>query len=221
MQSVGAKKIQKKRKLKAKTKFKIFCFCFLFVVALIAVYYFKVVCPIIVNLSKEKVYSIATSSVSDVVGSVLTKNQIEYADLVKISYSSSGDVETIEVDSVLVNQIIKQIANDLQQKFDNLSDLGIEIPTGAFTGIPFLYDVGPSTVVQLVAVGSAKTSLNSSFTSAGINQTLHKLNLVVSVNIGMVLPASTQTIATDIEVMICECLIVGKIPNIYLQGQLI
>ncbi|MBQ8792248.1 MAG: sporulation protein YunB [Clostridia bacterium] len=185
------------------------------------IYYFTVICPIIVDLSKEKVYSIATTSVSEVVGDVLTEEEIEYGDLVKISYSSSGDVEVIEVDSVQVNLLIKQVTSKVQERFDNLNNHAIEVPFGSFTGIPFLFDVGPTISVQLVAVGTAKTSLESSFTSAGINQTLHRLNLLVSVNIGMVLPANTQTISTEMEVMICECVIVGKIPNVYLQGQLI
>ena len=211
---------RKKRKLKAKTKVKLCALCLLFVVVATAVYYFKVVCPIVVQLSIEKVYSIATTSVSDVVGGVMSEQEIEYSDLVKIAYSQTGDVETIEVDSVVVNKMVKQITTALQNKFDNLSNAYIEIPIGAFSGVPFLFDFGPNTQVQLVAVGSAKTNLQSSFTSAGINQTLHRLNLLVSVNIGMVLPASTQTIRSDIEVMLCECIIVGKIPQIYLNGQL-
>ena len=221
MPEVDSKKKKEKRKLKAKTRFKIFCVCLLFVVVSCIIYYFTVICPIIVDLSKEKVYSIATTSVSEVVGDVLTEEEIEYGDLVKISYSSSGDVEVIEVDSVQVNLLIKQVTSKVQERFDNLNNHAIEVPFGSFTGIPFLFDVGPTISVQLVAVGTAKTSLESSFTSAGINQTLHRLNLLVSVNIGMVLPANTQTISTEMEVMICECVIVGKIPNVYLQGQLI
>jgi len=212
---------KKKRKLKVKTKFKIICLCFLFIFVCVLVYYFKVVCPIIVDLSKEKIYSIATSSVSEVVGDVLSEKQIAYGDLVEIVYSSSGDVEVIEVNSVVIDILSKDINNSIQSKFDRLNNQGIDIPFGAFTGIPFLFDVGPTVSIQLVAIGRAKTLLDSSFTSAGINQTLHRLNLIISVNIGMVLPANIQKLETDMEVMICESIIVGKIPNIYLQGQLI
>jgi len=150
---------------------------------------------------------------------VLTEKEVDYNSLVKISYSASGDVEVIEVDSILINILIKDITSKLQSRFNGLNSQSIDIPVGAFTGIPFLFNIGPRANVQLVAVGTAKTSIDSQFVSAGINQTLHKLNLIVSVNIGMLLPGNTETITTDLEVMICQCLIVGKIPNIYLQGQ--
>lgn len=61
----------------------------------------------------------------------------------------------------------------------------------------------------------------SNFTSSGINQTLHRLYFTVSGTIGMILPAQTQNFVTELEVLICESVIVGEIPDVYLQGSLI
>ena len=138
----------------------------------------------------------------------------------KISYSSQNDVELIEVDSVKVNLLMRDITNSVQHKFDEFSQKGISVALGTFTGIPFLYGVGPQITVQLVPVGAVKTALEGDFVSAGINQTLHSLNFVVSSTIGMVLPIKTESITTQLQVMICQSVIVGKIPNIYLQGQI-
>ena len=216
---VGA--IQGRKKRSVKTKVRVVLACFFALIVGCCFYYFKVICPIVVDLSKEKIHSVATSSVSEAVGEALIKSDISYGDLVKMTYSPSGDVEIIEIDSVKTNFLIREVTNIVQKRFDGLSSSGIDIALGTFTGIPFLYGIGPDVSVQLVPVGIIKTKLDSQFKSAGINQTLHRLNFIVSANIGMVLPAKTQNVTTDLEIMICESVIVGKIPSVYLHGNLI
>lgn len=208
----------KKRKRRGKITALLCCFAFLFLSLFI--YYLKVVCPIVVSVSKDKIHSLATFSISESVGQVITEKGITYDQLVKISYSSQNEVELIEVDSVKVNLLMREITSLVQKKFDEFSQKGICVALGTFTGIPFLYGVGPQISVQLVPVGAVKTSLEGDFVSAGINQTLHTLNFVVSSTIGMVLPIKTENITTQLEVMICQNVIVGKIPNVYLQGQI-
>ena len=210
----------KRKKWKKKTKLRLVALCFVFLFVSAFIYYLNVVCPVVVSLSKDKIHSLTTASISEVVGEVLKENGTQYSKLVKISYSQSNQIEVIEIDSVEVNLLIRNVTAKVQQRFDRMKGEGIGIALGTFTGIPFLYGLGPDVSVQIVPVGTVKTRLHSEFNSAGINQTLHRLNFVVEANIGMVLPANMQNISTELEVMICENIIVGKIPNIYLQGQL-
>ncbi len=210
-----------KHKRSAKFKFRVTLFVLLIIIVLIVLYYYNVVCPIIVSLSQEKVRSVATSTISDVVGKVLSDENVTYKDIASISYSPSGEIEMIEVDAVKTNVLIREITKDVQAKFDNLGYEGINIAMGTFTGIPFLYGLGPDISLQLVPVGTINTKLNSRFVSAGINQTLHRIYFVVNARVGMVLPIKTANFNTELEVLVCENLIVGKVPEIYLQGNLI
>jgi len=217
----GLKRVKKRKRWSVKTKFKVAFFCIFILIVLLCVYYFKVVCPIVVRLSQEKIRSVSTKVISQAVGDTIITQNITYDQLVEISYSQDNKVELIEVDSVKVNLIIREITKEVQRHFDNLSNEGIDIALGTFTGIPFLYGLGPNVSVQLVPVGTINTKLNSSFNSAGINQTIHRLYFVITASIGMVLPANTQNVATEIEVVLCESIIVGDIPNVYLQNQII
>ncbi len=212
---------KKKKKLSAKTKFRIFLIFLLALIILCFVYYFKVVCPIIVGLSQEKVRSVATSTISTVVGDVMEEDGMSYSNLVTITYSSENKVELIEVDTVQVNIIIREITKRVQEKFDLLGEEGIDIALGTFTGIPFLFGIGPDVSIKLVPIGTISTRVSSNFTGAGINQTIHRLYFIVNSNIGMVLPGMTQNFQTELEVLLCENIIVGEIPNVYLQGSLI
>ena len=207
--------------MSAKTKFRIFLIFLLALIILCFVYYFKVVCPIIVGLSQEKVRSVATSTISTVVGDVMEEDGMSYSNLVTITYSSENKVELIEVDTVQVNIIIREITKRVQEKFDLLGEEGIDIALGTFTGIPFLFGIGPDVSIKLVPIGTISTRVSSNFTGAGINQTIHRLYFIVNSNIGMVLPGMTQNFQTELEVLLCENIIVGEIPNVYLQGSLI
>ena len=212
---------KKKKKLSKKAKFRIALFIFLAIILLFCFYYFKVVCPIVISLSEEKVRSIATSTISTVVGDVMEDEMMTYNELVNITYSSENKVKLIEINTVQKNIIVREITKRVQEEFNTLGEEGLQISLGTFTGIPFLFGLGPDISIKLVPVGTVNTKINSSFNEAGINQTLHRLYFVVSSNIGMVLPAMTKNFTTELEVLLCESIIVGEIPSIYLQGSLI
>lgn len=212
---------KKKKKLSTKTKFRIILLFLLAIIVLCFVYYFKVICPIIIGLSQEKVRSIATSTISTVVGDVMQDENLSYGDFVSITYSSENKVELIEIDTVQVNIIIREITQKVQEEFNTLGEEGINIALGTFTGIPFLFGLGPNVSIELVPIGTVSTKVSSNFNSAGINQTIHRLYFIVNSNIGMVLPGMTQNFQTELEVLLCENIIVGEIPNVYLQGSLI
>lgn len=217
----GMKKLNKKRKWSVKAKFRVALFSIFLVIVLLVLYYFRVVVPIVVSLSQEKIRSLSTRVISQSIGETIITQNINYDELVEISYSSNGKIELIEVDSVKVNLIVREITKQVQRHFDNLSNEGIRIALGTFTGIPFLYGIGPQISVQLVPVGTVNTNLNSSFNSAGINQTIHRLYFDISASVGMVLPANTASIETEMQVVLCESILVGEVPNVYLQGSLI
>lgn len=207
-----------KKKVKKKNKRRIILLIILVFFVLCLFYYFKVVCPIIVSLSEEKIRSLATSSISKVVGKVMSNENLSYSDLVITTYSQENKVELIEVNTVKVNKIIREITEGVQEDFNSLSKQGINIAIGTFSGIPFLYGIGPDVPIKLVPIGTVNTKVLSNFESAGINQTLHRLYFTVSANIGMVMPAKTQSFNTELEVLLCESVIVGVIPDVYLHN---
>ena len=221
MERYQAFKIKKRIKLSRKAKWRIVIAILLSLVELSFFYYFKVVCPIVVGLSEEKVRSIATASISSVVGNVMADENTSYDKIVHIVKDTNDKIELIEVDTVEVNLLIREITKLVQEEFDKLGENGIDISLGTFSGIPFLFGYGPNININLVPVGSVQTNIKSNFVSAGINQTLHRLYFVVSTIIGMVLPGMTQNFTTNLEVLLCESVIVGEIPEIYLQGQII
>lgn len=211
----------KKKGMKAKTKFKIALCVILALFALLVFYYVKVICPIIVTLSEERIRSLSTRVMSDSVAEVLVSDNVTYDEIVKISYDSANEIKAIETNSVKINIIIRKITEMVQSRLDGLIVEGIDVALGTFTGIPFLFGIGPLVPIQLVPIGTINTKISSNFVSAGINQTLHKIYFDITANIGMVLPALSSNFVTNLDVVLAESVIVGKVPEVYLNGGLI
>lgn len=54
----------------------------------------------------------------------------------------------------------------------------------------------------------------------GINQTKHSLYLNVIADISIVMPSRTENFAVTTDILVCECVLIGKVPDVYLQGDI-
>lgn len=214
------KVVKVRRRWKKKTKVKAVICALLVFLILALVYYFAVVCPAVVALSQEKIRSIATQTISEVVGEVLTSGNYTYDELVEVTYSSENKISQISTNSTQVNLLVREVTAKVQERFDQLDSTQVVVNLGSFTGIPFLFGYGPEITLNLVPIGTVQTNFETKFLSAGINQTLHSLYFDVNAILGLILPGSTQNFDTNLQVLICESVIVGEIPSIYLQGQI-
>ena len=57
----------------------------------------------------------------------------------------------------------------------------------------------------------------SSFSQAGINQTLHRLNMEVSIDVAVLVLGETSSFTMSSQVVVAETIIVGQVPQTYLQ----
>ena len=89
---------------------------------------------------------------------------------------------------------------------------------GTLTGIAIFNGRGPKIKLSASPVGIIGSSFDSTFTNVGINNTLHKIYLNVNARVDMTLPIKKQTINIEQQVLLCESVIVGKVPNVYLNS---
>lgn len=207
------RKIYQKRKRR-----KAFLFLSLFLIFLIASfsYVYFVVNPVVIEATRHAVYSLSTSAVSDAVYDVLSQENITYNDLVNVEYDDQGNVTLISLQTVKLNLIARKFYQVAQVYLDNMGKNGVDVPLGAFTGLPFLSGVGPKINLKLVSIGAMTSTFESSFKAAGINQTNHCVNIQLFASVSMILPAYTATIDSVTEMLVAESVIVGKVPEVYL-----
>ena len=181
-----------------------------------SIFFSYVVNPIIINTVELKSKSMTTQAINSAIADVLG-GTITYNDLVNIVTNEIGDVELIQANTLKVNMLSKDIARSTETKLDTFGQSGIKIPLGTFTGMTFLVGKGPSLTLSTMPIGAVTCAFESIFESAGINQTAHRIYLNVTADVGVVLPFTTRKLRTSQAVMVSENIIIGKIPDVYLE----
>ena len=197
-------------------KHKLFAF-FFFILLLLFLYFRYLVMPIVVSNTESQIKSYATKSINYAIADTMNQN-ISYGDLVNISKDENNNVSYIEANSVRINSLSRTMSKVVMKNFLDFARFPITISLGSFTGISILSGFGPKIAFDISPFGEVLCSFSSNFESAGINQTYHKLYLIISLKIYVVFPFKKLQVASDSEVLMCETLIIGKIPDVYLNS---
>ena len=103
----------------------------------------------------------------------------------------------------------------IQEELNKVETDDVYIRLGSFTGSKLLAGRGPKVKFKISTIGNVETDLKSEFSSAGINQTLHRVYLEVKCRVVILTPFDeVEEIITN-QVLIAEAVIVGNVPNSY------
>ena len=91
------------------------------------------------------------------------------------------------------------------------------LPLGTLTGQPLLSGAGPRVRVSVDSVGEVTADYANSFTSAGVNQTLHRVCLDIHATVRLFLPGEVLPVSVSSSVCVAETVIVGETPDTYLN----
>lgn len=203
---------RKRRKKRAAAIVSVLC---LFLVAA-AVYCQRNVTRVLFEISEATMRASTTIAVNDAVFYTLSDGT-KYEDLIEIERGENGEVLSISANALKINKIARDTAAKSQSNLKNLSADGIPVPLGALTGVEALAGFGPRIHIRIIPVSSVICAFTSSFESVGINQTKHSVYLNVVADISIVTPARTEKFAVTTDVLVCESVLIGNVPDAYLQ----
>lgn len=153
--------------------------------------------------------------VTQTIGSVLEETQISYSDLVQLQYDTSGTLTAVTTKLEQGNLLRGEITARLLEKLSALHDETVEVPSGSLTGLILLSGRGFSIPVRVAGVSQVTSRFDSSLTSAGINQTLHHIDLVVETDLVLLLPGGPTTHTFTSRVAVAETVLLGQVPENY------
>jgi sporulation protein YunB len=182
-------------------------------------YFQRNVTKVLIAVSEASMRASTTVAVNDAVYYTL-RDGVRYEDLVEVEKAEDGSIVSVSANALKINKIARDTASISQSNLKNLSLNGIPIPLGALTGIEAFAGVGPKIHIRIIPVSSVTCSFTSGFESVGINQTRHSIYLEVITDISIVMPSKTENFAVVTQILIAECVLVGKIPDTFLQSDL-
>ena len=210
--------VKKKKRLTKKRLLCILLALFLLAV-LLFIYFQRNVTRVLIAISEATMRASTTVAVNDAVYYTLS-DEIRYEDLVTVTRDIEGEIVAVAANPLKINKIARDTASISQSNLKNLSLNGIPIPLGALTGIEALAGLGPSIHFRIIPVSSVSCGFSSTFDSVGINQTKHSIYLNVIADISIVMPSRTENFAVATDILIGESVLVGRVPDAYLQSDI-
>lgn len=182
-------KLKKKKSLKKKL-FTIFLLIIILSISL--VYYISnKVMPTIMTTSKNIVretgMTIISENVSDKIISILDKEE-----LFEIEKDMNGNIESIDYNTKVVNQILKEVSNvsyNNFKKYEKEKD-GVVTYVPLFSGSKniFFSNLGPKVPIKLILDGNVITSLETNVKEYGYNSALIEISVRIEANTEVIMP---------------------------------
>ena len=159
---------------------------------------------------------IVTKTVNDSINEVIGKGVYGFDYFITLEKDGEGNVTAISSDMTHINTLSTEILNSVIKSTDN-GIIKINIPAGNLSGLNLLLNKGPDIQVDIIMLTSSRVDFRNAMVSCGINQAKYQLVLEVTVDIDILVPWGTESATTVTEVIVADTVIVGKVPNTYLN----
>ena len=172
------------------------------------------------NISGEMAISDATDMITaiinDKINEKMSEGQYTYDYFVSMQTDAQGNITAISANMARINTLSSEILQEVIASTNN-GMLDINIPLGNLLGSNLLLGRGPDIPVKVVMLTSSYADFRNELVSAGINQIKHQIILEVKVQIDVLMPWEVKSTEVVSEVLIAETVIVGKVPDAYLN----
>ncbi len=172
--------------------------------------------PTVIAMSEAQVRYITVKAMNNAVKKALDNN-IKYTDLINIMTDRNGKISLIQANTVRMNALGSETSSIAQEEIRSMGQEGIYIPLGAIFDSKILAGLGPKIKVTIIPVGSVTTDFTTEFENAGINQTRHKIFMIMEANVRIVIPLGSDTAHIRTRIPVTETIIVGDVPDYYIN----
>ena len=172
---------------------------------------------IIRELAQTQVKNTTSDLTNDAIAKQIADGIIQYDRIVFFEKDLEGRITALKTNMSEINRLKTDILNIINDEILALDTSDIGIPLGSFFLPELLSGKGPVIPVNVLSIRNSDAAFSSNFVQAGINQTLHQLIMTVSVDVSILVLGQTASFTITSEVVVAETVIVGSVPNTFLQ----
>lgn len=173
--------------------------------------------PVVAEIAVAQTQNTMTAVIETAVTSDLAARQVSYADFVAIQRDEGGTITALTTDMARMNLLRTGLTAAILEALSEVDTSDIRVPLGSLFDLEPLWAKGPAIKAKAMTVGTVRAEFDSQLTSAGVNQTLHRVWLEVDVPMTLLLPGGEVETEVNIRLCVAETVIVGKVPDTYLQ----
>lgn len=172
---------------------------------------------VIRELAETQVKNTTSDLTNDAIAKQIADGIIQYDRIVFFEKDLDGKITALKTNMSEVNRLKTDILNIINDEILALDTSDIGIPLGSLILPELLSGKGPVIPVHILSIRNSDATFSSNFIQAGINQTLHQLIMLVSVDVAILVLGQTGSFTVTSEVVVAETVIVGDVPNTFLQ----
>ncbi len=172
---------------------------------------------IIQDLAQTQVKNTTSDLTNDAIAKQIADGVIQYDRIVYFEKDLDGRITALKTNMSEINRLKTDILNIINDEILALDTSDLGIPLGSLFFPEFFSGRGPVIPVHILSIRNSDANFVSSFSQAGINQTLHQLTMVVSVDVAVLVLGETNSFTINSEVVVAQTVIVGDVPNTFLN----
>jgi sporulation protein YunB len=176
----------------------------------------KIIKPNVAAIAEVKVKAMITQIVNDAVHEQF-KSDSEVRELLTIKTDNEGNITYVESNTSAMNSLASELTQAVQKKYRWKDPVDLEVPVGSIVGSQVLSQIGPNFKLKVLPIGMSKANFKTEFESMGINQTKYKVYLEMDSQARVLAPFSINNIEVENTILVAEAIIVGKVPNSYIN----
>ena len=172
---------------------------------------------VIEELAQTQVKNTTSDLTNDAIAKQIASGDIQYDRIVFFEKDLDGRITALKTNMSEVNRLKTDILNIINDEILALDHSDIGIPLGSLFFPELLSGKGPAIPVDILSIRNSDANFVSHFSQAGINQTMHRLNMEVSIDVAVLVLGQTSSFTLSSEVVVAETIIVGDVPQTFLQ----
>ena len=169
--------------------------------------------PLQDKIMENEARGLVEERVSKIADDVISNSDYDYDKLLVKTENTNGGVMSLSVNTPAVNKIQNEFSDVFQNKMDDLNTQYFSVPLGDLTNLTMLSSLGPRIKFSYDMTGSVDVELKSSFESTGVNQTIHRVNMIVDAEVVFISQSYMENLKIRNEFAISETVIVGDTPD--------
>ncbi len=172
---------------------------------------------VIEDLAQTQVKNTTSDLTNDAIARQIAEGNIHYDRIVFFEKDLDGRITALKTNMSEVNRLKTDILNIINDEILALDHSDIGIPLGSMFFPELFSGRGPAIPVHILSIRNSDANFVSHFSQAGINQTQHRLNMEVSIDVAVLVLGQTSSFSMSSEVVVAETIIVGDVPQTFLQ----
>ena len=170
------------------------------------------------SLAETQIKNNTSDLINDAIDRQIDAGNIQYDRIVYFEKDLEGKITALKTNMSEVNRLKTSILNIINDEILAMDTTDLGIPVGSLILPEFWSGRGPYIPVQILSISNSEASFESYFTEAGINQTLQKLIMNISVDVSILVLGRTESFTVTSQVVVAETIIVGQVPDTLLQA---